>query len=406
MAEHGPIRPGATLGVFGGGQLGRMFAAAATRLGYRVAVFAPEPDPPAAQVAHQHIQADYHDRERVKQFAQHCAAITLEFENVPASAVELAGEITTVRPGPETLAICQDRLRERTFLAQRRLPVASFRPVHDDGSAEAAVRAVGTPAVLKASRFGYDGRSQGLVHAAEEAAEVWASLSTDAALCEAFVGFETEISVLVARSGRGELATFGPIENRHRSHILDCSAVPASVSERVSERAVAIAAEVADGLNLEGVICVEMFVVPGDELLINELAPRPHNSGHLTIECCATSQFEQQVRALCGLPLGSFKMERPAAMVNLLGDLWHGGEPAWELALTQPEVSLHLYGKETPRPGRKMGHLTAVSRSVDGALREAHTTRQRLYESHDDSPPHPTAVGGRVTEDQHHQRGM
>ena len=380
MMDYAPIQPGAMLGVFGGGQLGRMFAVAAARLGYRVTVFAPEEDPPAAQVAHRHIRADCHDQEQVACFAELCAAITLEFENVPASAVELAAKRTITRPGPETLAIAQDRLRERAFLAQHGLPVAPFRAVHDRASADEAVRALGVPVVLKASRFGYDGRSQAKIHQPNEAAEAWASLGAEAALCESFVEFEAEISVLVARSSRGEVVTFGPIENRHRSHILDCSVAPASVGQRVADRAVAAATEIAESLQLEGLICVEMFVVPGEDVLINELAPRPHNSGHLTIEGCVTSQFEQQVRALCGLPLRAFQPQRPAAMVNLLGDLWRENEPLWERALVEPSVWLHLYGKDTPQPGRKMGHLTALDDTAEGARRKAYQARDRLNE--------------------------
>ena len=373
-----PIEPGATLGVFGGGQLGRMFAAAATRMGYRVLVFAPEPNCPAGQIAHEHVQAAYDDEEAVDAFARRCDAITLEWENVPVAAVEIAARHAPVRPGAAPLAIAQDRLAERAFLDDHGFPAAPHALVHSAGETAEAIARIGAPAVLKTARGGYDGRGQARIDHPDDAPAAWAALAAEAALLEAWVRYRRELSVIVARSPAGELRTVGPVENTHVNHILDLSVVPAGVEDDVAARAVELAHAVADALALEGVICVEMFETQDGALLVNELAPRPHNSGHLTIEACATSQFEQQVRALCALPLGDTTVVRPAAMVNLLGDLWTAGPPAWHAALGLPGVSLHLYGKAQARPGRKMGHLTAIARSPAEALERALAAREAV----------------------------
>jgi 5-(carboxyamino)imidazole ribonucleotide synthase len=376
MSNARPILPGATLGVLGGGQLGRMFTMAATRMGYRVLVFSPQRNSPAGQLAHKEIWADYDDDRAIRRFAERCDAVTLEFENVPVRAVEIAAAHSATRPGDEVLAIAQDRLKERLFLDRFGLPSAPHAAVRAAEDVTAAVERLGTPVVLKCARLGYDGRGQVRIDRPDDAEAAWRRLDVDAALCEAWVDYECELSVIVARSAGGDVQTFGPIENDHVNHILDCSVAPAGVPSRIAREAIELARDVANALDLEGLICVEMFLLTDGALLINEMAPRPHNSGHLTIEACHVSQFEQQVRATCNLPLAPMTLRSPAAMVNLLGDLWRGGEPCWDRAPVKPPVNLHLYGKDRPRPGRKMGHLTAVAES-------SATARQRALEARD-----------------------
>ncbi len=389
MRDARTIEPGATLGVFGGGQLGRMFAAAAARMGYRVHVFDPQRDCPAAHVAAEHTCAPFDDDEAVLGFAQRCDAVTIEFENIPARCLNLAGRHTPARPGPAALAIAQDRLAERVFLDRHGLPTAAHAPVGDAESARRAVERIGAPGVLKAARGGYDGRGQVRIDQPDDVEHAWQKLGVDHALYEAWVAYDKEISVLVARSPRGQVEAFGPIENHHARHILDWSIAPARLDDDTAERARAIARRIAGAAMLEGVICVEMFAMGSGELLINELAPRPHNSGHLTIEACTTSQFEQQVRAMCNLPLGVMTPRRGAAMANLLGDLWADGEPDWAAALSIADVALHLYGKDRARPGRKMGHLTATAatagQALDAVLRARHRAGRSDYTGRDEA---------------------
>ena len=364
--------------MLGGGQLGRMFAAAASRMGYRVAVFSPERDGPAAQVAHESVVAPYADLDAVLRFAHRCDVVTLEFENVPAATLQAAAELVPTRPGPDVLGVAQDRLAERRFLSRHGLPVAPHATVTSAADLVEAIAHLGTPVVVKSARFGYDGHGQARVSEVAEAPAAWARLGVPIALCESFVDFSCELSVLVARSPRGEIVTFGPIENHHVDHILSTSVVPSRVSNRVAQEAVGIARDVALALDLQGLICVEMFLTRGGRLLVNELAPRPHNSGHLTIEACSASQFEQQVRAVCNLPLAPMKLRAPAAMVNLLGDLWELETPTWSRAMDEPSVALHLYGKSEPRRRRKMGHLTALGTSADDAHRRVQAARNAL----------------------------
>lgn len=375
MTRTDAIGPGATLGVFGGGQLGRMFTHAAQRMGYRVIVFAPEPDGPACQAADEHFCRAYDDDEAVERFAAKSDAVTIEFENVPVRCLELAERHTMVRPGPHVLAIAQDRLAERAFLDQNDLPTAAHAAVDGPQALHRAMQQIGTPAVLKSARDGYDGRGQIRIDPTTDPDVAWHQLGVDHALYEAWIEYDMELSVLVARDARGRVETFGPIENDHTHHILNTSSVPARVSEDAARQAVALAERVATALDLEGLICVEMFLARSGELLINELAPRPHNSGHLTLEASTTSQFEQQVRVLAGLPLGRMSLRQPAAMVNLLGDLWEDGWPDWTPALAAPGVSLHLYGKPHARLGRKMGHLTATADSSSRARMTAIAAR-------------------------------
>ena len=372
------IGPGATVGVLGGGQLGRMFAMAARRLGYRVHTLAPEHDTPTGQIADVEINAPYDDLDAVRAFARGVDVVTFEFENVTAAAAATAEEHAIVRPSGRALQIAQHRIREKTFLADRGFPVTPFAAVRSEADLLAGVDRVGRPAVLKTAAFGYDGKGQVPIDAHTDVVAAWSLLRRQESILEAFLDLEREISVIGARSVDGTRSHFGPIENVHRHHILDVSVAPSSVAPDLAARAVAVTDGVLDALDYIGILCIEFFVARDGRLLINELAPRPHNSGHLTFDACRTSQFEQQLRAICGLPLGSPDLLQPAAMANLLGDLWQHGEPDWAAALAFPDVKLHLYGKAVPRPGRKMGHLTALAATADQAKRLVKEARGAL----------------------------
>jgi 5-(carboxyamino)imidazole ribonucleotide synthase len=361
------LLPGATIGILGSGQLGRMLALAARRMGYRVQVFSPEAGSPTGQVADREVVAAYTDLEAVRGFARGVDVVTFEFENVPAQTAATAADWVPVRPRGEVLHVTQDRLREKAFLAGAGLPVAPHAPVRTAPElAEAAAR-IGCPAILKTAAFGYDGHGQVAVASPAQAAEAWQALGQVPCVWEARVDFTGEASVVAARGLDGAFAHYGVMENRHARHILDVTVAPARLPPPVAARAGDLARQVLDALDVVGVLCVELFVTAEGGLLINELAPRPHNSGHLTIEACPTSQFEQQLRAVCGLPLGATRLLQPAAMANLLGDLWAAGEPNWPAALAVEGAHLHLYGKREPRPGRKMGHLTALGATPDEA---------------------------------------
>jgi 5-(carboxyamino)imidazole ribonucleotide synthase len=314
----------------------------------------------------------------VRAFAQSVSAVTLEFENIPASTVEEIEELVPVRPGGAVLHTTQHRLREKTFLSERGFPVTAFRHVTTLESLRAALSETGLPAVLKTAGFGYDGKGQTRIDAGDEAARAFEALGGREGVLEAFVDFEREVSVVAARGRGGEFAHYGVVENTHSRHILDLSVAPARVAEATAREAVRIARAVLEELDVVGVTCVEFFLTKDGRLLVNELAPRPHNSGHFTFDASLTSQFEQQLRAVCGLPLGSTELLRPAAMANLLGDLWLEGEPDWSAALRFPDVKLHLYGKTEARPGRKMGHLTALAPTAEEAARTALAARRAL----------------------------
>jgi 5-(carboxyamino)imidazole ribonucleotide synthase len=374
------ISPGSALGILGSGQLGRMLALAARRMGYRVHVFSPERDSPTGQVADVEVVGAYADVEAVRAFAQEVSVVTFEFENVPAPTAAACAECAPVRPSGSVLHLTQNRLREKTFLAGKGLPVAPFHPVNSLDDLQAGLTQLGLPAVLKTAAFGYDGKGQHLITNNAEANTAWQSLKQQALILEAFIDFDREASVVAARGLDGRFAHYGVIENIHRNHILDVSIAPAPLSAELTTEAIEIARCVLEKLEVVGVFCVEFFLTRDSHWLINELAPRPHNSGHLTIEACVTSQFEQQVRAVCGLPLGATEYVRPAAMANLLGDLWLAshGEPDWAAACTIPDVKLHLYGKSRPRPGRKMGHLTALGHTVEEARQKILTARDAL----------------------------
>ncbi len=373
-----PILPGAAIGVLGSGQLGRMFAIAARRMGYRVHTFSPDEDTPTGQVADLEIQASYDDLDAVSDFARHVSVVTFEFENVPAPTAEAAERCAPVRPSGAVLHTTQQRIREKSFLTRAGLPTTPYCAVHSLEGLNRALGDLGCPAVLKTAAFGYDGKGQFRIDAPERAAEAWDAIGKQRAVLEAFIDFEREISVVAARGEDGQFVHYGAIENQHSRHILDVSMAPACVPPRVAQEAVDLARSVLEELEVVGVLCVEFFVTRDGSLLINELAPRPHNSGHLTVDACVTSQFEQQLRAVCGLPLGSTDMHRPAAMANLLGDLWANGEPDWAAACAFPDVKLHLYGKLEPRPGRKMGHLTALNHNTEEAYRTVLAARSSL----------------------------
>jgi 5-(carboxyamino)imidazole ribonucleotide synthase len=372
------ILPGSTIGVLGGGQLGRMFAMAARRLGYRVHTLSPEDDTPTGQVADLEINAGYDDLDAVRQFARGVDVVTFEFENVPAAAAAAAEEHTLVRPAGRALHIAQNRAREKAFVEQIGVPVTPFAIVRDERELGAAVERIGVPSVLKTATFGYDGKGQARIARADEASAAWRAVGAQESVLERFVDLEREISVIGARGVDGSWSSFGPIENAHVRHILDVSTAPARVDAATASQACDITRALMDALEYVGILCVEFFVARGGQLMVNELAPRPHNSGHLTFDACRTSQFEQQVRAICGLPLGSPDLLAPAAMANLLGDLWETGEPHWAAALSFPEVKLHLYGKSGPRRGRKMGHLTALASSPEEARRVVMAAREAL----------------------------
>ena len=372
------IPPGSTVGVLGSGQLGRMFAIAARRMGYRVHTLSPDDDTPTGQVADREVKASYEDLDAVRDFARGVAVVTFEFENVSAAATAAAEEHAPVRPAGSVLHTTQHRLREKGFLAGAGFPVAPFAAVRSLPELQAAIAEIGAPAVLKTAGWGYDGKGQAKIADPGQAAAAWEAIGGQEAVLEAFVDFDREVSVVAARGLDGTFAHFGVIENRHRNHILDVSTAPAAVPPGVEREAVEIARGILEALEVVGVLCVEMFLTRDGRLLVNELAPRPHNSGHLTFDACVTSQFEQQLRAICGLPLGSTELLRPAAMANLLGDLWAGGEPDWAAACAFPDVKLHLYGKAAARPGRKMGHLTAMAATPDEAMRKVLAARGAL----------------------------
>jgi 5-(carboxyamino)imidazole ribonucleotide synthase len=372
------VLPGARIGVLGSGQLGRMFAIAARRMGYRVHTYSPDTDTPTGQVSDLEVVAPYSDLDRVREFARGVEVVTFEFENVPAETAAAAAEYAPVRPAGSVLHTTQQRRREKEFLARHGFPLPPHAFVRDRAQLDAAIARIGAPAVLKSAEFGYDGKGQQRIDSPADAATAWRALGERECVLEAWVEFERECSILAARGPDGSFAHWGLIENRHSRHILDVSSVPADVPQPLERNAVELARALLETLGVVGVLCIELFVTRGGELLVNELAPRPHNSGHLTIDASLTSQFEQQLRAVCGLPLGATDWLSPAAMANLLGDLWQRGEPDWAAACAQSRVKLHLYGKAQPKPGRKMGHLTVLAPSAKQAVEEVLAARSRL----------------------------
>lgn len=373
-----PILPGSTVGVLGSGQLGRMFAIAARRMGYRVHTLSPDYDTPTGQVADVEVSASYDDLDAVREFARRVDVVTFEFENVSADSAHAAAEIAPVRPAGEVLHITQHRKREKEWLSRHGFPVAPFAIVHSLEELRTALIHIGQPAVLKSAGFGYDGKGQVRVDADTDLAAAWQAAGGVEAVLESWVTYECEVSVIGARSLDGKFAHFGVVQNTHANHILDVTMAPALIDPAVRDHAIEIAQAILDDLNVVGVLCVEFFLSRSGTLMVNELAPRPHNSGHFSVDACVTSQFEQQLRAVCGLPLGSTEQVRPAAMANLLGDLWNGGTPNWAAVCSLPDVKVHLYGKTEARPGRKMGHLTAMAATPQEAAARVREARALL----------------------------
>ncbi len=376
--SQSPVLPGSAIGVLGSGQLGRMFAIAARRMGYRVHTLSPDEDTPTGQVADLEIAAPYEDLDAVCRFARDVSVVTFEFENVPAATAEAAARCAPVRPAGHILHTTQHRLREKTFLTKAGLPLTPFRRVASLHDLSVAAGELGLPAILKTADFGYDGKGQFRLSDASQFEEAWHAVGETEAVLEAMIDFDREISVVAARGISGEFVHYGATENHHVNGILDTSVSPAGVSPKVAAEAVEIARAVLETLEVVGVLCTEFFVTKDGRLLINELAPRPHNSGHFTFDANLTSQFEQQLRAVCLLPLGAVTQWAPAAMVNLLGDIWSDGEPDWATAAAEQDVKLHLYGKLTPRVGRKMGHLTAIASTAEQARTDALRARDLL----------------------------
>jgi 5-(carboxyamino)imidazole ribonucleotide synthase len=372
------IFPDAMLGMLGGGQLGRMFTLAAHSMGYRVTVLDPDPLSPAGAIADVHLKAAYQDREALQQLAETCVAVTTEFENVPADSLRWLASHCTVRPGGDAVAVAQDRIREKAFFRACNLGVAPYAVIESDADIAQAPASL-FPGILKRARFGYDGKGQVRVANADEARKAFKDMGSESCVLEQRIALKCEISAVVARGADGAGRSFPVSENRHRMGILDVSIVPARVAPELAKQGEEWALRIADKLNYCGVLAVEFFVTESGELLVNEMAPRPHNSGHYTIDACVTSQFEQQVRTLCGLPLGDTKLLSPVVMVNLLGEAWQQGAPQWDRVLNLPDAKLHLYGKHEARGGRKMGHYTVLDHSAEAALQKALITRAALY---------------------------
>jgi len=371
------IFPDAMLGLLGGGQLGRMFTLAAHSMGYRVTVLDPDPLSPAGAIADVHLKAAYQDREALQQLADACAAVTTEFENVPADTLHWLASHCIVRPASDAVAIAQDRIREKAFFRSCNLGVAPCEAIENVNAFDRLDAGL-FPGILKRARFGYDGKGQARVANADEARAAFVRFGSEACVLERMVDLACEVSVVVARGADGATRGFPVAENRHRHGILDVCIVPARITPALASQAEQATVRIAERLGYVGVLAAEFFVTTGGELLVNELAPRPHNSGHYTIDACATSQFEQQARALCGLPLGDTRLLSPVVMVNLLGEAWASGVPDWQRLFANPRAKLHLYGKHEARPGRKMGHFTVLGDSAEAALTEAMCLRAAL----------------------------
>ena len=389
-----PLAPGSTIGVFGSGQLGRMLAMEARRMGYGIHTYSPERNSPTGQIADREFTGAYDDPASVRAFARSVDALTFEFENVPSLAAELGErEGALVRPAGAILYAAQNRLREKSMLSNAGLPTTTYRAVSKLSDLYEAVQGVGLPAILKTAAFGYDGKGQVRLADDRDLEGAWDALGGQPCVLEAEVNFDKELSLVVARGEAGDFAAYPLVENRHVNHILDVTVAPAEVEPEVCAEAESLGRHLCEFLGLVGVVCIEFFLLPGlrkgaetvvsegrkgGRLLINEIAPRPHNSGHWTIEGAVTSQFEQQLRTVCGLSVGSTEQLRPAAMVNLLGDLWHRGEPNWQELLSFADAKLHLYGKGEARPGRKMGHITVTAATAAAALETSLAARAAL----------------------------
>ncbi len=372
------ILPGATLGMLGGGQLGRMFTIAARTMGYRVIVLDPNSDSPAGRLADEHLHAAYQDEWALEQLGKSCDVITAEFENVPADTLQKLTEYCPVRPSAQALELSQNRIREKNFIHEAGLETAPFFAIHEESEIEQAFRALGDTAILKRAAFGYDGKGQHVVTSMAEAQAAFHAMDGVPCVLEDRVDLALEISVVVARGVEGDVQCYPVAENIHVNGILDQSIVPARIDSTQADRAREIAMNLADALDFCGVMAVEFFVTKSGDLLVNEIAPRPHNSGHYTLDACVTSQFEQQVRMVCGLPFGDTSLMSPVVMVNLLGDIWGDSSPPWQGLLEYPSAKLHLYGKCEARPGRKMGHYCVLAEDQEMALEQAKSIMKAL----------------------------
>ena len=373
----GPILPGATIGILGSGQLGRMSAMAAKSMGYAVVIFDEVKDGPASSCADLTIVAPFDDHDALARFAMNTDVVTVEFENIPVEALEYLETRVPVRPSSFVVRICQDRVLEKEFLRNNGFPVAPFRVITSAAELATGIAELNAPSILKTAALGYDGKGQISLSPGDNTEVIWAMLGSPRAVLEQRISFDSEASVICARSANGETSCFPVQANIHRNGILDVTLAPAPLDEAVSAKAREIATAITEKLGAIGLITVELFVLPDGSLMVNELAPRPHNSGHHTLETSMTSQFAQHVRAVCGLPLGPVELRSPGVMINLLGDLWSGGEPDWELLLREPGLFLHLYGKNGAKPGRKMGHATLLG-EVGAASDRALLLRDRI----------------------------
>jgi 5-(carboxyamino)imidazole ribonucleotide synthase len=373
MKKTAPILPGATIGLLGGGQLGRMFALAARKMGYRVHTVDPTPDSPTGQISDREYNVPFTDIKTLSEFARGVDVVTYEFENIPVEALDALGRQVILRPGRDVLYTTQNRLREKQFLQGAGFPVAPFRVVQSEAELKQAVKALGCPCVLKTADFGYDGKGQQKITYESDLGAVWRKHAIHTGVLEAWVPFAAELSVVVARGERlledeeRETMAFPPTVNEHENHILATSVAPAPLADSILARAQSIATAIAKELDVVGLLAVEFFLTKRGDLLVNELAPRPHNSGHYSFDACVTSQFEQQLRAVCGLPLGDTRLLSSVIMRNLLGDVWANGTPDWSGLLALPGLRLHLYGKSEPRAGRKMGHYCVLSSTLEQA---------------------------------------
>lgn len=373
----GPLLPGATIGILGSGQLGRMSAMAAKSMGYGVVIYDEVKDGPASSCADLTIVAPFDDHDALDRFAMNTDVVTVEFENIPVEALQYLETRVPVRPSSSVVRICQDRVLEKEFLRNNGFPVAPFRVITSAAELATGIAELNAPSILKTAALGYDGKGQISLSPGDNAEVVWAMLGSPRAVLEQRISFDSEASVICARSANGETSCFPVQANIHRNGILDVTLAPAPLDEAVSAKAREIATAITEKLGAIGLITVELFVLPDGSLMVNELAPRPHNSGHHTLETSMTSQFAQHVRAVCGLPLGHVELRSPGVMINLLGDLWSGGEPDWELLLREPGLFLHLYGKNGAKPGRKMGHATLLG-EVGAASDRALLLRDRI----------------------------
>jgi len=361
------ILPGATLGMLGGGQLGRMFVTAAQTMGYKVIVLEPDVNSPAGIIADQHICAKYTDEDALAQLAEKCDAVTTEFENIPATVLSFLEAKTVVHPSSKALSSTQNRLVEKAFIESLGINVAPYAPIRNMGDIDAIAESFQFPAIIKAASFGYDGKGQAVCQTADDVRVAFAALNEVECVLEQRINLEREISTVLARSESGEVTNFPVSENVHVNGILHSTTVPSSVPEQQAQKAIEMADTIADGLGYVGTMAVEFFISKEGDILANEIAPRPHNSGHFTLDACETSQFEQQVRMLCGLPSGNCELTSPVVMINLLGDVWGSSQPHWDTLLSQPENKLHLYGKKEARPGRKMGHFNVLASTTEQA---------------------------------------